>query len=47
MNRMQLSKIYILPNIPDKIGSGKKSPRIWSNKQKIPIKLDNKKKDKF
>ena len=41
------NKIYILPNIPDKIGSGKKSPRIWSNKQKIPIKLDNKKKDKI
>ena len=40
-------KIYILPKIPDKIGSGKKSPRISNNKQKIPIKLDNKKKDKI
>ena len=40
-------KIYILSKIPDKIGSGKKSPRIGSNKQKIPMKLDNKKKDKI
>ena len=39
--------IYILPKMPDKIGSGKKSPKIESKKQKIPIKLDNKKKDKI
>ena len=40
-------KLYISTKIPDKISSDKKSPRIGSNNQKIPLKLDNKKKDKI